>query len=125
MYARLCASLDDAGAVVQRRLIWPNLFVEQRPDGMTIREVLPLSDGRSRVRVCRYTLAVADRGMRALAYLAARLERVWERDDVRAIETTLAGDGTQEAGAAVKAWRGSIGGTVPVPPNTPSCPGMP
>jgi phenylpropionate dioxygenase-like ring-hydroxylating dioxygenase large terminal subunit len=104
MYVRLCASLDKA-STVRRRLIWPNLFVEERPDGIMIRQVLPLGRGRSRVRVSRYGPASADRVVRAMAYLAARLERVWERDDVRAIETTQGAGGAQEAGAALMAWR--------------------
>jgi len=105
MYVRLCASLDEASAVVQRRLIWPNLFVEERPDGMTVRQVLPLARGQSRVRVRRYGPASPDRTARAMAYLAARLERAWEGNDIRAIETTQGSGGAQEAGAALKAWR--------------------
>jgi TetR/AcrR family transcriptional repressor of bet genes len=104
MYVRLCASLDKA-STVRRRLIWPNLFVEERPDGVTIRQVLPLAHGKSRVRVRRYGPAAADRAARAMAFLAARVERAWERDDVRAIETTQGVGGAQEAGAALMAWR--------------------
>jgi phenylpropionate dioxygenase-like ring-hydroxylating dioxygenase large terminal subunit len=104
MYVRLCASLGNASAV-QRRLIWPNLFVEERPDGVTIRQVLPLAHGKSRVRVRSYGPAAPDRATRAMAYLAARLERTWRRDDVRAIETTQGAGGAQESGAALMAWR--------------------
>lgn len=105
MYVRLCAALDDGRAVVRRRLIWPNLFVEERPDGVTVRQVLPLAEGRSRVRVRRYRVVGADRGLRAMAYLAERLERRWEWDDVRAIETLVMGGGAEEVGAGLRAWR--------------------
>jgi hypothetical protein len=75
------------GMTVERQLIWPNLFVETRPDGLTIRQALPLGPGRSRVRMRCY---------------GASEERAWEREDVGAIETTQ-GAGV-ESGAAVRAF---------------------
>jgi AcrR family transcriptional regulator/nitrite reductase/ring-hydroxylating ferredoxin subunit len=80
----------DSETVVERRLIWPNLFVETRPDGVTIRQVLPLAAGRSRVRVC-------------CCGTAAHAERLWERQDVSAIESTQAG-ASGEGGAALRAF---------------------
>jgi nitrite reductase/ring-hydroxylating ferredoxin subunit len=79
------------GGVVERRLIWPNLFVETRQDGVTMRQVLPLAGGRSRVRVRCYGAA-------------GRAERAWERQDVSAIESTQAGSGGAEGGAALRAF---------------------
>ncbi len=79
---------------MERRLIWPNLFVDSRPEGVTIRQVLPLAAGRCRVRVRSYGSAAADDFMPA-----------WERHDLVAIETTLAPGHVAEGGAASKAFR--------------------
>ena len=84
-------SSRSAPAMVERRLVMPNLFVETRPDGATIRQVLPLAPGRSRVRIRRYGMSGTDRVTRAMCYLIARLERVWEREDLLAIESQQAG----------------------------------
>jgi TetR/AcrR family transcriptional repressor of bet genes len=93
-FSRRCyfhLSSRSASAMVERRLVMPNLFVEIRPDGATIRQVLPLGPRRSRVHVRRYKTRATDRVARATCYLIARLERVWEREDLQAIESTQTG----------------------------------
>jgi AcrR family transcriptional regulator len=103
LYGRLHAA---AGLAVERMLIWPNLFVERRADGMTIRQCLPLAAGRSRIRLRRYRAAKADRALRAMFYLAMRMERVWQREDVRLIESMQGGEERRVAtgGTALNAF---------------------
>lgn len=116
-FKRLYASLAEAASDVERRLIWPNLFVETRPDGVTIRQVLPLGLGHSRIRVRRYQVAPADRVFRSMFFLATRIARVWEGEDVRIIESTQMGmsfrgcaEGESGPGlAAFVAWLGFDG----------------
>jgi hypothetical protein len=88
-------------------LFWPNLFVETRPEGMTIRQVLPLRPGHSRIRVHTYRTAPETRLSAALSYLAARIARAWERQDIQAMESTHTSptvDPPTGAVAEFKAW---------------------
>jgi phenylpropionate dioxygenase-like ring-hydroxylating dioxygenase large terminal subunit len=118
LYARLAYASGVVGCRVERRLIWPNMFVEQRPDGATVRQVLPVAAGRSRLRLRQYRGASADRAMRAMGYLAARIGRAWEREDARLIESTQAGlewqeDFGEKGGVALRAFFGWLRGAVP------------
>jgi TetR/AcrR family transcriptional repressor of bet genes len=104
-YLRLCGSSEEA--LIVRKLFWPNLFVEARPDGTVIRQVLPMQPGQSRIRVLYYRTASETRVSAALSYLARRTERSWEQQDIQAIvstQTTLAGDQPTGALAQFKAW---------------------
>ncbi len=76
---------------ISHRLIWPNLFVESRPDGVTIQQVLPLGPGECRVRLRHYTRGIADRAARARCYLAERLARAARRTALQAAASASRG----------------------------------
>ncbi len=104
----------EAGAVWERRLLWPNLMVETRPDGATISQVLPAAPGRCAIRSRQYIRPEAGRAERALSYLAGRLHRAWLAEDRAILDSTQAGlvyPGYAPAGsvaegvAAFWAWR--------------------
>jgi hypothetical protein len=57
----------------KRQFIWPNQWVEIRPDGASILQVLPVAAGRSLLRRFDYTLLAAAGAARAVQYLAGRL----------------------------------------------------
>ncbi len=81
-------ALDGLGRACVRQIVWPNLFVELRPDGATIRQVLPVAPGRCEVRSRQYGLREAGREARARAMLAGRLNRAWDRQDDAVVEST-------------------------------------
>jgi TetR/AcrR family transcriptional repressor of bet genes len=100
-YARLHAALKTDGGCVERTLVWPNLFAESRPDGTTLRIVSPIAPGRSRICTLHYAAASENRILRALFYLATRMERTWQVEDARIIESTQGGiQWTQKASSA-------------------------
>ena len=104
-YVRLCGPSDEA--IIVRRLFWPNLFVETRPDGTVIRQVLPVGPGQSRIRVHYYRTSPETRLSEALSYLGGRIARAWEQQDIRTIVSTQTGSiADQPTGAVVafKAW---------------------
>ncbi len=110
--ARLAAA--EPGAVWDRRLLWPNLMLETRPEGATISQVLPLAPGRCAIRSRQYICPQAGRTEQALSYLAARLHRAWLAQDRAILESTQAGlvwpgyapaGRTAEGVAAFWAWR--------------------
>jgi TetR/AcrR family transcriptional repressor of bet genes len=55
------------------QFVWPNQWIETRPDGVSILQVLPTAPGRSLLRRFNYTTVAADRPARAAQYLAERL----------------------------------------------------
>jgi phenylpropionate dioxygenase-like ring-hydroxylating dioxygenase large terminal subunit len=57
----------------QRRFLWPNHFIEARPDGWSILQVLPAAPGHSLLRRHAYTACEGEAGARAADYLASRL----------------------------------------------------
>jgi len=57
----------------KHQFIWPNQWIEIRPDGVSILQVLPVAAGRSLLRRFDYTLLGAVRAARAVQYLAGRL----------------------------------------------------
>jgi TetR/AcrR family transcriptional repressor of bet genes len=87
-YARL---LGAGGQHWVRHMLWPNLFIETRPDGATIRQVLPVSAGRCDIRVRHYARQDGGRQARALAVLARRLSRTWEAEDDAVTASTQCG----------------------------------
>jgi phenylpropionate dioxygenase-like ring-hydroxylating dioxygenase large terminal subunit len=92
-YVQLAATRPGEGApmIIERRILWPSIMIEFRPDGITLRQVLPRGPGRSTLRVRRYAIAPATRERRVLNYLAFRLERVWAAEDLAILESTQAG----------------------------------
>jgi TetR/AcrR family transcriptional repressor of bet genes len=62
-----------ADAPWQRRFIAPNQFIERRPDGVTIVQILPAAPGRSILRSFDYAFRDYTASARALRYLARRL----------------------------------------------------
>jgi phenylpropionate dioxygenase-like ring-hydroxylating dioxygenase large terminal subunit len=50
----------------------PNQWLESRPDGLTVLQVMPTAPGHCLLRELDFTRCKAQRGGRALAYLAAR-----------------------------------------------------
>jgi hypothetical protein len=75
----------------QHRFLAPNHLIEQRPDGFTILQVLPLGPGRSLVRRHGYTLCEADRPGRAAGYLASRLSPHTRASSIAVAESTQNG----------------------------------
>jgi len=66
----------------QRSVLMPNQLVEFSPGRVAVLQVLPVAAGRSRLRIFAYHPAGSDRTGRALAFLAARVARVREREAV-------------------------------------------
>jgi TetR/AcrR family transcriptional repressor of bet genes len=73
--ARRYRSLLGIGADApwQRRFIAPNQFIERRPDGVSIIQILPAAPGRSILRSFDYAFHDYAVSARALRYLARRL----------------------------------------------------
>ena len=88
-YKRLLQSA--AGLRWQRRFLAPNHFVELRPDGFTILQVLPVGPGRSVLRRHDYTLCEEDRPARAAGYLASRLSSYTRQSAIAVAESTQIG----------------------------------
>lgn len=112
-YARLAAAVPESGIRlrVERHLIWPNLMIEVRPDGVTMRQVWPTGRGRSRIRTRRYCRTPQERSIRALSYLASRLERNWAASDQRILQSSqeaimrgFAGQDRAPTGAGISAF---------------------
>jgi TetR/AcrR family transcriptional regulator, transcriptional repressor of bet genes len=114
----------------ERRFLSPNHRIEQRPDGLTILQVLPLGPGRSLLRQHDLTLCAADRPAHAAQYLASRLNPYIRRASIAVAESTQKGivtfghqaaDGAQPA-PAVAAFRRELITLMPMmalerPPN--------
>lgn len=75
----------------QRRLLAPNHLAESRPDGLTIRQVLPSGAGRSVVRIHDFTLCGEDRPARAARYLASRVNPATRASAIAVVESTQNG----------------------------------
>ncbi len=92
-YAQLAGT--SGPAYWQRLFLPPNQLLEQRPDGLTVLQVIPgtsLSAGQlavdqSRVRWLEYRLPAADRRLLAMNYLARRLHASWLRQDLEAVQS--------------------------------------
>ncbi len=73
--ARQYLRIAGAGAehAWKRQFVWPNQWVETRPDGVSVLQVLPTAPGRTLLRQFNYTVFADDRSARAAQYLAGRL----------------------------------------------------
>jgi len=73
-YAACARALAHDGDYPWRRIFLPpNQFVEQRPDGLSLRQVLPSAPGRSKIRGYELSYCANSASARALRYLAGRL----------------------------------------------------
>jgi nitrite reductase/ring-hydroxylating ferredoxin subunit len=127
-YRRLLDS--SANCSWPRRFLTPNHWIEQRPDGFTILQVLPIGPGRCLLRQHDHTLCEADRPARAVQFLASRLNPYARRSSIAVAESTQQGivtfgheaaDGAQAA-PAVAAFRRQLVTLMPMmafprPPN--------
>jgi len=67
----------------QRHLVWPNLLVEMRADGITVLRVSPVSVGRCAIEIRHYLKSGNDRAYAAASYLARRVWREWIKEDLQ------------------------------------------
>jgi len=88
-YRRLAGS--GASDVWQEQFIAPNQFLQSRPDGFSVLLVVPTAPGRCLVRRLDYSRRAADRGARALQYLAARLRPLTRRGALDVAESVQQG----------------------------------
>lgn len=91
-YANLLRRLDaDPEQLVwTRQILFPNLLIEARPEGATIRQVLPSAAGRCTIRMRHYIRAEASRTERALSWLGRRMAKVWAQEDAQIVASTQA-----------------------------------
>jgi TetR/AcrR family transcriptional repressor of bet genes len=89
----------------ESRFLAPNHWMETRPDGVTLLQVLPVSPGRSLLRRHSFALFAEDGPARAAAYLAARLDRRTRRAALDLAESTQEGLVTFGHEAAARAER--------------------
>jgi TetR/AcrR family transcriptional repressor of bet genes len=75
----------------QRRFLAPNHYIELRPDGFTVLQVLPVGPGRCLLRQHEHTQCEADRPARAAQYLASRLDPHTRRSAATLAESTQKG----------------------------------
>ncbi len=68
-----CAARRAGEYAWRRTFLPPNQFFELRPDGLSLRQVLPCAPGRSRVRGHELSFCADPDAARALRYLAGRL----------------------------------------------------
>jgi TetR/AcrR family transcriptional repressor of bet genes len=87
----------------QRRFLAPNHFLESRPDGLTVLQVLPTAPGRCLLRKHDFTLCQTDRLALAARYLASRLSRFARPSTIAVAESTQKGIVTFGHEAAVGA----------------------
>jgi TetR/AcrR family transcriptional repressor of bet genes len=100
--ARAYRALDGAEYRRESRFIAPNHWMETRPDGFTLLQALPVGPGQSLLRRHCYTLRAEHGPARAVAYLAARLDRRTRRAARELAESTqvrlaTAGRGAEHA----------------------------
>jgi hypothetical protein len=76
-YRHLLDRTADTGW--RTRFLAPNHLIEERPDGTTIFQVLPVGSGRSLLRRHHFTRCAAPRAGRAAQYLASRVSRYGRR----------------------------------------------
>jgi hypothetical protein len=69
-------------------------LIEERADGITILQVLPLGPGRSLLRRHEFTRCASPRAARAAPYLASRRSRVSRRFAIDVAETAQRGIAT-------------------------------
>ncbi len=73
-YAACARAASRDGEIRWRRtFLPPNQFVELRPDGLSLRQVLPSAPGRSKIRGYELSFCANPAAARALRYLAGRL----------------------------------------------------
>jgi TetR/AcrR family transcriptional repressor of bet genes len=89
-YAGLLRRLDaDPETLVwARQILLPNLLIETRPEGATIRQVLPSAAGRCSIRTRHYIRAEGGRIERALSWLSRRMAQDWARQDAHIVAST-------------------------------------
>jgi len=63
----------DGDFLWQRSFLPPNQFIERRPDGLSLRQVLPVAPGRSKIRGIELSYCIDPAVAQALRYLAGRL----------------------------------------------------
>jgi TetR/AcrR family transcriptional repressor of bet genes len=88
-YAGLLGSSKDFNW--QRRFLAPNHYIELRPDGFTVMQVLPVGPGRCVLRQHEHTHCEGDRPARAAQYLASRLDPYTRRSAATLAESTQKG----------------------------------
>jgi len=76
------------------RFLAPNHLIEERPDGTTIFQVLPVESGRSLLRRHQFTRCKAARAARAALYLASRVSRHGRRSAIDMAESAQRGIAT-------------------------------
>jgi phenylpropionate dioxygenase-like ring-hydroxylating dioxygenase large terminal subunit len=82
-YRELLAQGGGAGAAAEYVFLWPNLWLQQAPDGLSVLQVLPGATGSCSYRESRYAAPDASRTMRLLRYLHHRVRRQALAADVR------------------------------------------
>jgi TetR/AcrR family transcriptional regulator, transcriptional repressor of bet genes len=105
-----------------RRLLAPNHWIELRPDGFAILQVLAIGPGRSLLRQHQFTVCETDALARAAEYLAARLRRYSQPSAIAVAESTQQGIVTfghaashgAQAAPSVSAFRRHLVGLIPM-----------
>jgi TetR/AcrR family transcriptional repressor of bet genes len=105
-----------------RRLLAPNHWIELRPDGFTILQVLAIGPGRSLLRQHEFTVCEADALAHAARYLAARLRTYPRPAAIAVAESTQEGIVTfgytasraAQSAPAVSAFRRHLIGLIPM-----------
>jgi TetR/AcrR family transcriptional repressor of bet genes len=114
------------------RFLAPNHLAEERPDGTTILQALPVGPGRSMLRRHHFTRCALPRAARAAQYLASRVSRHGRRSAIDSAESTQSSlvrfghvpAGGAQAAPALAAFRRHLVALVPAltlsrPPDDP------
>jgi TetR/AcrR family transcriptional repressor of bet genes len=83
-YQRLTTHSTDS---FRQLFLPPNQWISLRPDGWTLRQVLPLAPGRCSLREYRYTRCEDDKAARAAEYLAERSSSMGRASAMRMAES--------------------------------------
>jgi len=89
------------------RFLAPNHLIEERPDGATIFQVLPVGPGRSLLRRHQFTRCASPRAARAAQYLASRVSRYGRRSAIDIAESAQRGIATSRATSRQEALDGA------------------
>jgi len=76
------------------RFLPPNHLIEERPDGTTIFQVIPVGPGVSLLRGHQFTRCASPRAARAAQYLASRVSRFGRRVTIDSAESAQRGMAT-------------------------------
>ena len=110
---------DRSAAAVRQVFLPPNQWVSLRPDGWTLRQILPISPGLSSLRQYRYTWCEDEALARAAEYLAERLCGMGRMSVLKVAESIQhgmvdLGHGSQQRSADVCAFHQQLLSVLPL-----------